>query len=64
MSEEKKDNPGHISADLCEAYRGALGAKVADLDKNLRRMEGRQWAMLTGVILTILLTILGIYVQS
>ena len=69
LSEEDKakrllGNPGHITLTLCEAYRGALDDKVAGLEKNLVRMESRQWALLTGTILTILLTILSIYVNS
>ena len=67
MSEDedcpKEDNPGHVTPDLCEAYRGALSGQVTDIKDNLKRIEGRQWAMLTGVILTIVLTILGICVQ-
>ena len=69
LSEEEKaklllGNPGHITSTLCEAYRNALDDKVVGLEKSLTRMEGRQWAILVSVILTIVLAVLSIYTNS
>lgn len=60
MSKKKKDNP--ITPELCKAYRTALDDKIVGLEENIDRVDGRLWKTLAGVILTIILTLIGIVV--
>jgi len=69
MSEKREDvNPDDpVTIKLCEAYRklleekiGGISEDVKDLKGYMEKIDGRLWKTLAGVIVTILLTIIGI----
>lgn len=60
MDKEKKDNPGHITSNLCAAYRDTLKTEITDLKDDVKSIESRTWQILAGIGLSILLTLLSI----
>ena len=60
MTDKKKDNPGHITTALCDAYRDTLKIEITDLKNDVKSIESRTWQILAGIGITILLTLLSI----
>ncbi len=60
MKDEKKDNPGHITTALCDAYRETLKTEITDLRDDVKSIESRTWQILAGIGVTILLNLLFI----
>lgn len=60
LTGDKKDNPGHITPDLCAAYRATLKTEIKDLKDDVKSIENRTWQILAGIGISILLTILSI----
>jgi len=58
--DKKEDNPGHITPDLCKAYRTTLKTEIKDLKDDVKSIESRTWQILAGIGVTILLTLLSI----
>ncbi len=57
--DKKKDNPGHITNALCDAYRDTLKTEITDLKDDMKSIESRTWQILAGIGITILLTLLS-----
>ncbi|KKK48960.1 hypothetical protein LCGC14_3139900 [marine sediment metagenome] len=60
MTDKKKDNPGHITTALCDAYRDTLKIEITDLKNDVKSIESRTWQILAGIGISILLTLLSI----
>ena len=56
----EEDNPGHVSPDLCAAYRDALKTEIKGLKNDVKKIDNRTWQILAGIGVTILLTLLSI----
>ena len=60
MTDKKKDNPGHITTALCDAYRDTLKIEITELKNDVKSIESRTWQILAGIGISILLTLLSI----
>jgi len=60
LTDKKKDNPGHITTALCDAYRDTLKIEITDLKNDVKSIESRTWQILAGIGISILLTLLSI----
>ncbi len=61
MTEDrKKDNPGHITTALCDAYREVMKTEIKGLKDDMKKIDNRTWQILAGIGVTILLTLLSI----
>ncbi len=61
--DEKEDNPGHITTALCKAQREVLRNEIKGLKDDVKTIDSRTWQILAGIGVTILLTIMSIFMK-
>jgi len=59
---ENDDGDG-ITPELCAAYRETILTQIKSLKKDIEKVDSRTWYILTGIIISILLSILTLAVN-
>ena len=63
MGNNDDGDDGGVTPELCAAYRDVIINQIAALRKDMEKLDSRTWYILTGIIISILLSLVALSVQ-